>query len=344
MGVPFPSQVRPCRLRAAGPLLIPEPACVSCSLNLDWACRNRPWLRLCRSKGAIIPAVRQRMTGLALTVKAIAVRLTLLDPFEFYQAGVMVRNVRPVLVPWSMISAATAIRADGVLRPALLLVNGDVLPLRLAPRISSPGESGTIKIIDDKLAKVHPGRHGKPRGHAPAKAPADAPGTLLRPGLPGQPVFEVYRHYQPRSWPGVIGIPVFFAPRGFVGGLSNLRALASFHVAIGDSWIGWRPHFARRWRVLHFSEVISVTKVNRYKDSHIAYCHLAIKRADGRGIELRESELCFGAAAALLPSLAGHPGLATDARDRLTWASKAEPMRERGWWGRSSYNWLDGPP
>jgi hypothetical protein len=286
------------------------------------------------------------MTGLALAGKAIGVRLTLLPAFEFYKAGVMVHNLRPVLVPWSMISAATATQVDGGLRPALLLVNGQVLPLRLAAKISSAEESDTIKIIDDKLAKVRPKRHGKSRDQAPAKAAADVPGSFLRPRLPGQAVFEVYRHYEPRSWPGVMGIPVFFAPRGFVGGFSNLRAFASFHIAIGDSWIGWRPHFARRWRVLHFAEVISITKVNRYKGgSGIAYCHLAIKRADGRGIELRESELCFGAAAALLPSLASHPGFATDAKDRLTWASEAGPIRERVWWGERSYDpWLDGPP
>jgi hypothetical protein len=286
------------------------------------------------------------MTGLALAGKAIGVRLTLLEPFEFYKAGVMVQNVRPVLVPWSMISAATATQVDGGFRPALLLVNGEILPLMLAGKISSPEESDVIKIITDKLAQIHPKRHGKTRDQAPAKTPADVPGPFLRPDLPGQAAFEVYRHYEPRSWPGVIGIPVFFAPRGFVGGFSNLRAFASFHVAIGESWIGWRPHFARQWRVLHFSEVISITKVNRYKGaSGIAYCHLAIKRADGRGIELRESELCFGAAAALLPSLAGHPGLAPDAKERLTWASKAEPMRERVWWGERSYDpWLEGTP
>jgi hypothetical protein len=129
--------------------------------------------------------------------------------------------------------------------------------------------------------------------------------------------------------------------RGRVQQRSRVRLL---RIAIGDSWIGWRPNFARRWRVLHFSEVISITKANRYKgNSRIAYCHLAIRRADGRGIELRESELCF--AAALLPSVASHPGLATDAKDRLTWASKAEPMRERVWWGARSYDpWLEGPP
>lgn len=285
------------------------------------------------------------MTGLALTGKAIAVRLTLLNPFEFYNAGVMVHNVRPVLVPWSMISAATSTQVDGGLRPALLLVNGETLPLMLAAKISSPEESDTIKIINDRLVKNHPTWHGKMRDHAPAKASADVPGPFLRPDLPGQPIFEVYRHYEPRSSPGVIGIPVFFAPRGFVGGFSNLRAFASFHVAIGDSWIGWRPHFARRWRVMHLSEVISITKVNRYKGrSDISGAHLAIKRADGRGIELRESELCFGAAAALLPSLAPHPGLAPDAKERLAWASTAGPMRERVWWGERSNDPLDGPP
>jgi hypothetical protein len=89
------------------------------------------------------------MTGLALAGKAIGVRLTLLPAFEFYKAGVMVHNLRPVLVPWSMISAATATQVDGGLRPALLLVNGQVLPLRLAAKISSAEESDTIKIIDD---------------------------------------------------------------------------------------------------------------------------------------------------------------------------------------------------
>jgi len=285
------------------------------------------------------------MPGLAFAGKALAVRLMLLEPFEFYKAGVMVHNVRPVLVPWSMISSATATPVDGGLRPALLLVNGETLPLSLAAKISSPDESDAIKVINDRLVKNHPTWHGKMRNHAPAQASASAPGPFLRPDLPGQATFEVYRHYEPRPWPGVIGIPVFFAPRGFVGGFSNLRAFASFHIAIGDSWIGWRPHFARRWRVLHFSEVISITKVNRYKgNSRAAYCHLAIKRADGRGIELRESELCFGAAAALLPSLAGHPGLATDAKARLTWASKAPPMREHAQWGARTYNWSEGPP
>ena len=319
----------------------PSPFCYSLALPV----RGVPAVR--SIEGAVaISSVRRLMTGLALAWKAIGVRLALLPAFEFYKAGVLVHNVRPVLVPWSMISAATTTQADGGLRPALLLVNGETLPISLAAKVSSPDESGTIKIINDRLVKNHPTWHGKMRDHAPARIPAGVPGSLVRPKLPGQAVFEVYRHGEPRSWPGIIGIPVFFAPRGFVGGLSDLRAFASFHVAIGDSWIGWRPHFARQWRVLPFAEVISITKVNRYKGrSGIAYCHLAIRRADGRGIELRESELCFGAAAALLPSLAGHPGLAPDAKDRLAWASKAGPVRERVWWGRRSYDsWLEGPP
>jgi hypothetical protein len=82
----------------------------------------------------------------------------------------------PVLVPWSMISAATATQVDDGFRPALLLVSGETLPLMVAAKISSPEESGTIKIINDRLVK-------DPMPQAPA-----SPGhrqSLQAPASPG---------------------------------------------------------------------------------------------------------------------------------------------------------------
>ena len=53
---------------------------------------------------------------------------------------------------------------------------------------------------------------------------------------------------------------------------------------------------------------------------------ILLKRSDGHGIEVTEAELRAGAAAALLPALARHPGLEPAAADQLTRVAKEGPV------------------
>jgi hypothetical protein len=269
---------------------------------------------------------------------------------EADRSGVKVFGWRAVRVPWPMISEVTTVREGKGIRPALLLANGQVLPLRFAGQVASD-DAETLGLLDAALLRYHRKQRAKARGRWAAKPSADVPGPFVRRDLPGQVVFGVPRPRFPRWSRGVaVGVPVLLVglkllaalTKGYsfdagqlvlafavVAGAAAVAVTIAWatwtsDIAIGEDWIGWRSRTGRHWRVLPFSDIVSITTATRKQ----LYHSLVIKRADGRGIEIRESALRAGAAAALLPSLAGHPGLDPAANDVLTWAPTAGPVEE----------------
>lgn len=272
---------------------------------------------------------------------------------EVDRSGVKVFGWRAVRVPWPMISEVTTVRDGKGIRPALRLANRQVLPLRFAGQVASD-DAESLEVLDAPLLKYQRNEHAKAREQRErwaAKARADVPGPFVRRDLPGPVVFGVPRRPFPRSSRGVaVAVPVLLVGLKLVAALTKgysfdtgqlvlafavvagAAAVAvtiawatwTSDIAIGEDWIGWRSRTGRHWRVLPFSGIVSITTATR---KHL-YHSLVIKRADGRGLEIRESALRAGAAAALLPSLTGHPGLDPAANEVLTWAPTAGPVEE----------------
>jgi hypothetical protein len=136
-------------------------------------------------------------------------------------SGVVVYNLRSLLVPWQMISGMTTFRRKGGRPgPALLLANGDVLPLRFAPTSAywtAPGDgsSNVRTSVEEKILQAL--REHRPElDSAPAVLPvavlpaavlpsavgaADLRAESLRQRqLPGPPVCQLPPRPLPVGW------------------------------------------------------------------------------------------------------------------------------------------------
>jgi hypothetical protein len=135
-------------------------------------------------------------------------------------SGLVVYNVHSLLVPWQMISGMTTFRRrSGRSGPALLLANGDVIPLRFAPASaywSAPGNGSSNVRSSVEETILHALReHAPAAGSVPAVLPAAAthpaglqpePASLRQRRmhrqhhLPGNPVYELSPRRMPLGW------------------------------------------------------------------------------------------------------------------------------------------------
>jgi hypothetical protein len=288
--------------------------------------------------------------------------------------GLVVYNVHSLLVPWQMISGMTTFRRRGGRSgPAVLLADGDVLPLRFAPTSaywSAPGDgSSNVRrsveetILDalrehtlaaDSVPAPLPALTGGTAGTTAGTTanPRPEPGSLRQHRLPGTPVYELSPRRMPLSWRmlpfylAIIGIADLRTAQGgqpfrlteFVLGVGAIVAVGcalvairwtrwSRTVAVGTDWIAWRPRWdASGWRVLPLARLVSITPgidwgrwqtLGRSANAAPRGGGVALRRSDGRGIQLRADELTAGTAAAMLPLVDGHPGLAAQMRSVL---------------------------
>ncbi|MGH3298304.1 MAG: hypothetical protein ACRDP7_41590 [Trebonia sp.] len=301
------------------------------------------------------------LLGFGVTGLITAIQFWRQPAAQLSDVGVMVCNWRTVLVPWGMIREATTSQD----RPALLLADGQVMPLRFAEAIPRAGEyqSATLDMLEVTLRGHQSKRHAARRDPGPATPTGLPRGSLIQRDLPAQIVYEVPRRRFRPSRLLAAGLPVLVGGIRLVGALARSTPLndAQFAVALtaaagiaavfivftwsletrtvvlGEGWIGWRPRVSRRWHVLFFSEVVSIARTTE----DAIYHGVVIRRSDGRGIEIHEPQLRAGAGAALLPCLAGHPGLASDAEDTLKWATTAGPVP--GWRAARSSRRSSGP-
>jgi len=111
-------------------------------------------------------------------------------------------------------------------------------------------------------------------------------------------------------------------------------------IAVGPDWLAWKPLWARKWRVLPVSQLASVGRgvdlsrrsVRGQQDQRTrerpgarlsrpqatARRAIALRRSDGRGIQLRPDELDKGVASAILQAAGSHPAMTDEARRELT--------------------------
>lgn len=297
-----------------------------------------------------VSAVTAGLAGIGGSL-ACAVRWWRRPAAEITPAGVLVRNWRPVLVPWPVIRAVTAAQPDtGARVPALLLADGEVLPLRFARPVPEEhllaaggpdkAETAAIQMIRAALHAQQPDRPADQVAGLPAARGA-VRGTLARRQLPGTPVTTLPRGRLPGQWLTLLVVPLFvLVPRlvaaqhghpfdvaqfllaiGAVAGALGLVVAAQWshstrRVVIGQDWLAWQPRIHLGWHALPLAQVISIAP-----ETGLGGRLVALRRADGRGIRLSAAELRTGAAGALLPVLDGHPGFTAAARSMMAQAA-----------------------
>jgi hypothetical protein len=269
--------------------------------------------------------------------------------------GVVVYNLRSLLVPWQMISGMTTFRRrSGRTVPALLLADGEMLPLLFASTSAywtAPGDgsSNVRTSLEEKILEAL--REHRPElvvgsGAGTANLPAE-PGSLRQHRLPGTPVHEMSPRPMPIGWrmlPFYLAILAAaemktsqggqpFRATEFAFGVGAVFAVGcvivavhwarwSRSIAVGIDWIAWKPRWdANGWRVIPVSHLVSIAPAidwARWRTPrHTTRDSVALRRSDGRGIRLGPDDLAAGAAAAILPLVSDHPGMTAQARSVL---------------------------
>jgi hypothetical protein len=264
---------------------------------------------------------------------------------------VRVANVRSVCLAWPMIDGVTTVAGRRRLIPALHLINGDVVPIRMAARLPArtpPGSviasSAALTLISTALTKRSPGQSSwlLPAGGKIVR------GRLTRyRQLPGPVTVDIPRSAIPQLWWRALRRYMFsgllLAPLEVRSGVAATVKLgvvgvtysAVFCLAVlavdavrirrkvvfGADFVAWRPVTSRSWRVLPFTSVAWADAVpglasgfRNVPDEH----NIQLLRSDGRGVTVRRPELQAGAAAAVLAALEHSPAITKRAVETLT--------------------------
>jgi hypothetical protein len=264
---------------------------------------------------------------------------------------VRVANLRSVWLAWPMIDGVTTFAAGRRLIPALHLVNGEVVPIRMAARLpartqpdSVIASSAALSLVSTALSKRSPGQSSwlVPPGGTLVR------GRLMRSRqLPGPVTADIPRSGIPQLWWRALrrfmfsglGLASFEIHSG-VAAMVKLGAVGVTYSAVfclavlavdtvrirrklvfGADFVAWRPVASRSWRVLPFRAVAWADAAPGLASGFRnvpAEHNIQLRRSDGRGVTVRRPELQAGAAAAVLAALEHSPAITKRAVETLT--------------------------
>ena len=264
---------------------------------------------------------------------------------------VRVANLRSVWLAWPMIDGVTTVPAGRRLIPALHLITGEVVPIRMAARLPGRTEpasviesSAALSLISAALTKRSPGQSSwlvPPGGKLVRGRP------MRSRQLPGPVTADIPRSAIPQLWWRALRRYMFsglwLAALEVRSGLAAMVKLgvvgvtysAVFCLAIlavdtirirrklvfGADFVAWRPVTSRSWRVLPFAAVAFADAAPGLASGFrkVAAEHdIRLFRSDGRGVTVRRPELQAGAAASVLAALEHSPAITTQAVETLT--------------------------